>query len=91
MESTSWTREDLVKALKLRGYTLSKVAKDLKISYATVRYGLEKGAPPELRALVSEIISTDEWIIWPGLFPPQWREAGPPVGKQGAPSLISRT
>jgi lambda repressor-like predicted transcriptional regulator len=78
MENFEWSRDHLVQALKLKGYTLSMVAKELQISYAIVRYGLEKGTPAELRSFVSRELKTPEWCIWPKLFPPQWRESGPP-------------
>jgi lambda repressor-like predicted transcriptional regulator len=78
METHDWTYDDIVKALRLKGYSLSRISSELGLSYAATRYGVRHGSIKSLRALVSTVLEEPEWIIWSARFPPQWRQGGPP-------------
>lgn len=78
MESRDWTYDDIVRALRLKGYPLRRICGELGLSYTATRYGVRHGSNERLRALVSKVIGEPEFVLWRGLFPPQWRDGGPP-------------
>jgi lambda repressor-like predicted transcriptional regulator len=73
MTTQTWTYDDLVKALRLRGYPLSRVSTELGLSYPATRYSIRHGGNEDVRRLVSEVLETPEWELWAERFPPQWR------------------
>jgi lambda repressor-like predicted transcriptional regulator len=78
MEPKVWTYDDIIKALRLKGYTLSRIASELGLSYPATRYGVRHGSIESLRSLVSKVVGEPEWALWCARFPPQWRQGGPP-------------
>ena len=78
MEPREWTYDDILCALRLRGYTLHRIAAELGLSYAAARYGVRHGSTESLRMLVSTVVREPEWVLWRERFPPQWRQDGPP-------------
>ena len=73
-----WTPSDIVLALRVRGYSLARIARELDLTYARVRYAVSHGTCPEVRRLCSRELQVLETDLWPSRFPPQWRE-----GSQG--------
>jgi lambda repressor-like predicted transcriptional regulator len=78
MDVIKWTRADLVKALKVKGYTVAQLAAEVGLTYPATRYSLQTGLSEKVRERVCKILSIPAWRIWPEVYPPQWRESGPP-------------
>lgn len=78
MDVVTWNRSDLIKALRLKGYTVTQLAAEVGLTYPATRYSLKTGLSEQVRDRVSTILSIPAWRIWPEVFPPQWRESGPP-------------
>lgn len=78
MDVVAWTRADLVKALRMKGYTVKKLAAEVGLTYPATRYSLQTGLSEKVRERVCEILSLDAFSVWPAAFPPQWRNSEPP-------------
>jgi lambda repressor-like predicted transcriptional regulator len=78
MDVVVWNRADLVKALKVKGYTVAQLAAEVGLTYPATRYSLKTGLQEAVRTRVSTILSIPAWRIWPDVYPPQWRDSGPP-------------
>ena len=72
MDVATWTRADLVKALRMKGYTVKKLAAEVGLTYPATRYSLKTGLSEKVRERVCEILSVDALSVWPAAFPPQW-------------------
>jgi lambda repressor-like predicted transcriptional regulator len=78
MDTSVWTKKDLLAALKVKGYNLATLAVEMGITYPAARYALRTGASAAFRDKLCGLLQTDPWVIWPDLYPPQWRKSGPP-------------
>ena len=78
MEPHDWPYDDIIKALRLRGYSLAKLAEALDLTYPQVRYQIRTGSSDKTRHFISSVVGEPEWRIWPSKFPRTWREDGPP-------------
>lgn len=78
MEPHDWSYDDIIKALRLRGYSLAKVAEALGLTYPQARYQIRTGSSDGTRQFISSVVGEAEWRIWPSRFPRHWREEGPP-------------
>lgn len=79
MDVVTWTRADLVKALRMKGYTVKKLAAEVGLTYPATRYSLQTGLSEKVRERVCEILSLEASSVWPEAFPPQWRNSESPV------------
>jgi len=75
----TWTADDIILALWAKGFSLRRLAKELGTTPNTLRRNIETGRNAGIRAAVSSRIGVSEWHLWPEMFPPQWREGGPPT------------
>lgn len=78
MDNHDWPYDDILKALRLKGYSLSRLARELELTYPAARYRIRTGSSDKVRSLISSVLCEQEWVIWPSRFPRKWREAGPP-------------
>ena len=78
MALAPWTHKDISKAIRLRGWTLGRIAVELQMPPSTLSYNLRSGHSPQLRAFISDLIQVDERELWPHRFPPQWLEGDEP-------------
>jgi lambda repressor-like predicted transcriptional regulator len=78
MDVVTWTRADLVRALRLKGYTVRRLAAEVGLTYPATRYSLLTGLSEKVRDRVCEILSLDARSVWPQAFPPQWGNPKPP-------------
>jgi lambda repressor-like predicted transcriptional regulator len=79
-DRSAWTPEDICKALWARGYSLRKLAAELGTTPNTLRRNIDTGRSAKIRAELSIRLHVPEWRLWPEIFPPQWRDEGPPQG-----------
>jgi len=79
MDTRVWTKKDLLAALRVKGYTIASLAVEMGITYPAARYALRTGASATFRNKLCSLIQVDPWVLWPDLYPPQWRESGPPA------------
>lgn len=79
MAPRSWTYEDVVKAMRLKGYSLRKIAQELGATYPATRYQIRNGNTESIRALVKGVLGEEPWTIWPERYPSQWLADGPPA------------
>jgi len=76
---SEWTSHDISMALRVKGYTLRRLADELNITPNTLLRNIRSGRNVRIRAEISKILHVPEWHLWPEAFPPQWREEGPPA------------
>lgn len=79
MSVVTWKSSDVVKALRVKGYSVTQIAEEVGLSFAATRYSLRTGNSEKVREKVSSILSIPAWELWPMRYPPQWREFGPPI------------
>lgn len=79
MDIKRWTYQDIVQALRLLGWTQSRLARELGVSPSTVSYGIKTGCSQAIRLHVARLLGERQQDLWPSRFPPQWRDghAGP--------------
>lgn len=73
-----WNYDDIITALRLKGYSLRRIGQELGLTYPAVRYQVRTGSTEEIRNLISRVLAVPPWRIYSSRFPPQWRESGPP-------------
>lgn len=81
MVGNDWTYQDIIMALRLKGYTLGRVATELGLTYPQARYQIRTGSCEETRAFICRLLGHEPWIIYSSRYPPQWRKQGPPDPK----------
>ncbi len=72
-----WKASHVRKALRLKGYTLVRLAVELSTTPWRVRYTLRTGADPKICEAISRIIQVPAWELWCERYPPQWRVGEP--------------
>lgn len=75
---TTWTAADITLGLRLRGYTIARIAREVHLAESTTRYAIRRGHLPQVRQRVAQILGTPEPELYPQRFPPQWRDCGAP-------------
>lgn len=79
MSHVAWTEEDIILALWAKGFSMRRLAKELGTTPTTLRRNIQSGKSASIRAAVSIRLAVPEWHLWPSMFPPQWRDDGPPT------------
>ena len=77
LNATTWTAADITLGLRLCGYTIARLAREVRLAESTTRYAVGRGHRPEVRRKVAWILGTSEPELHPERFPPQWRECPP--------------
>lgn len=60
---------DLIYRLRRKGYSLSRVARELDLARSTVYQAIFTGSSERVRGYVSEVLKTPEETLWPFRFP----------------------
>jgi len=77
--TTTWTRKDLMTALRAKGRTVAGLAVEMGVTYPALRYTLRTGKSEAIRLKIAALLQEEPWRLWPECYPPQWRESGPPT------------
>lgn len=78
MADHDWRYDDILIALKLKGYSLYRVAKEMGITYPAARYQVRMGSTEEIRAFICGLLGVEPWEVYGSRYPTRWRESGPP-------------
>lgn len=70
---SSWGRKDIVKGLRLKGWTQAKAAQHLGLPYHQYYYALKAGSLEAVRDFVSKVLQIPPQVLWASRFPPAWR------------------
>lgn len=67
-----WGRENIVKGLRIKGWTLARAARHLNLRYHQFYYALKTGSLEAVRDFVSEILHVPPQVLWASRFPQAW-------------------
>jgi lambda repressor-like predicted transcriptional regulator len=68
MDSRPIDPPEIVYRLKRAGWTVTRLAKEAKVSRVTATLSISSGSSPKVRAKVSEILGIPEQELWPFRF-----------------------
>lgn len=78
MSESRWSHQDILKAVRLKGWTQGRIAQVLELSPSGVSYAIRTGSSLKVCAFIAELIAVEERILWGNRFPSPWREGEPP-------------
>lgn len=67
-----WTPQEIVLALRARGWTNRKIAAMVQLAASSIPYALATGSSAALREFCSKVVGEPQEVLWPSRFPPQW-------------------
>lgn len=73
--ASSWTKQDIIFALRAKGITAAELAKQNGLSRFTVYNGMERPAP-KVQALIADALGVPRQKIWPQFYDAEGNRIG---------------
>ncbi len=79
MSAAVWTHHDILRAIRLAGWTQERIANELGLSPSGVSYAVRTGSSLRLCKFIAELIQVEERVLWPNRYPSPWRDGERPT------------